>query len=129
LSLKDLLREQPWRSGLGTPKNALDPRWTPAIPTDFCGGEIHWETETGWWFCASCSYIGSGSLVRHRPVLDPAGFCAESQRFFLEQRAKQGVGVEDAVNQINYLVGAFLRKMATTHPEDVEGELRKIFGL
>ena len=129
LSLKDLLQAEPWRSGIGFPKNALDPRWSPTIPVDFCQGEIHWEGGSGWWFCAGCGYIGSGVLVRHRPVLDPMGYSADSQRFFIEQRIKQGVSAEDANKQMNYLLGVLLRKMATVNPEDIEGELRKMIGL
>lgn len=124
-TLKDTLQEQPWRSGVGLPKNALDPTWNGEC-RDQCHGEIHWEVTTGWWFCGGCGYISHGGYVLHKPIIHPGLFYFTSLMFFWLKKMADRVSPADAMNQMLYVQGIAMRQAACTPPEKLERYLAQI---
>ena len=118
-NLEKLLHAQPWRSGVGLPKNMLDPTWNGEL-RDFCRGEIHWEGTSSWWFCGGCGYISHGGYTAHKPIMHPGLFFLNSLLLFWMKKVAAGVSPEDTLNQMLYVAGIAVRQAAVTPPEKLE---------
>lgn len=118
-TLESTLHAQPWRSGVGLPKNALDPTWNGEL-RDSCRGEIHWEGISTWWFCAGCGYISHGGYTVHKPIMHPGLFYLTSMFFFWMKKMAEGLSPEDTMSQMMYVSGVALRQAAVIPPARLE---------
>lgn len=118
-NLENLLFTQPWRSGVGLPKNRLDPTWNGEL-RDLCRGEIHWEGTSTWWFCGGCGYISHGGYTVHKPIVHPGLFYLTSMLLFWMKKIAAGARPTDITNQLLYVSGIAIRQAAVTPPEKLE---------
>lgn len=125
LSLQALLHAQPWRSGVGLPRNALDPTWD-GYPADFCAGEIDWEIKTAWWTCKGCGYISHSTYTQHKPVAHPGWFFFSSLMFFWLKKMQAHVPPDDALNQMLYVAGVAIRQSAVQPPQQIEQYVQRL---
>lgn len=109
--LQQVADAEPWRLGVGQPRNALDPTWVPGLRDNLCNGDIDWEGATGWWICQSCGYIGSCSYTGHRPVFNPLSVFLRGLSFFVSQRAVS-TPPNLLVQQMLFISGVALRYAA-----------------
>ncbi len=108
--LENLATNEPWRQGVGTPSNALDPAWSPG-PTDAqCDGDVDWEPGTHWWFCKKCGRVSSLNFLRHKPVQSPFVFLLEAISFF--QSKRQALAPKTVMEQMAFVAGTALRYAA-----------------
>lgn len=119
MSYEAILHAQPWRSGVGVPRNALDPTWD-GYPSGVCSGEIDWEGTTDWWRCKHCGYISRGSYTTHKPAAHPGWFYLSSLFFFWLKKTQAGIRPEDVLNQMLYVQAVALRQAAVQPPEQFE---------
>lgn len=110
--LQRVAEAEPWRLGLGQPRNALDPTWVPSLSDNYCDREIEWEGATGWWVCQQCGYIGSSCFTRHRPVYSPLGLFLRGLDFFLSKRVAHTPDPRLLLQQILFVTGVALRHSA-----------------
>ena len=110
--LQRLSELEPWRLGIGLPRNALDPIWVPGPGDMLCNGEVDWEGGTQWWVCTKCGYVGSAFTQKHKPVQHPTIYFLYSLLFFFLKR-KQDVPVFNTrMCQALFVAGASLRYAA-----------------
>ena len=112
--LQKLAEQEPWRTGRGTPRNALDPTWMPGVGDRQCEGTIVWEGNGPWWFCSRCGYIGSSPTPIHRPIQHPLDFFVSSIFFYIRKGLEPATRVpkETATLQALYVTGVALRNAA-----------------
>ncbi len=118
---RELATREPWRTGLGQPKNALQLDWLTEVKT--CPGDIKFDAPVGdkppWWLCEKCGYCGCFTNVTHAAPPDPAAYYHDSIEFYYKRRGEQGVPSELAKYQAGHLMGAALRAAAKLTPDEL----------
>lgn len=126
MRLEDLLRNQPWRSRIGQPRNALDPTWG-GEPIDDCPGDLEWDgAPGGWWGCSRCGAIGKGHYTKHKPPHLPEDFLSASKKLFIERMRACGMGERDAEVNAAYIQAVALRQAAGVKPDQLLELLRRL---
>lgn len=115
---EQMAQRQPWRTGQGASKTALDPSWKPERVA--CKGDIAMEEGNKWWWCKRCGYCGWGLYTRHAAPKHPADLFRRSREYFFERRKAQGLNTEEAQEQALHLQAIVLRVAATLKPEDLK---------
>ena len=115
--LQRLSELEPWRLGIGLPRNALDPTWIPGRGDLPCDGEVEWEAGTAWWVCTKCGYVGSAVTQTHTPIQHPMSYFLHSLLFFMLKRRPAAPALDTRVCQALFVAGASLRYAA------VQGQL------
>lgn len=110
--LQRLSEMEPWRLGIGLPRNALDPTWTPGKGDMLCDGEAEWEPGTSWWVCMKCGYVGSAYTTRHKPIQHPFTYLLHSLAFFFLKTRKATPSFDTQLCQAFFVTGAALRYAA-----------------
>ncbi len=115
--LQRLSELEPWRLGIGLPRNALDPTWIPGPGDMPCDGEVCWEPGTRWWTCMKCGYVGHAFTQQHKPIQHPTTYFLHSLLFFFLKRRQAAPVFQTRVCQALFVAGASLRYAA------VQGQL------
>ncbi len=131
IDVQYVAQTEPWRTGLGRPRNLLDPIWADdtietchATPDD-----VEWEPETSWWWCRRCGHCSSAHFLQHRVVESPVEYHELSLNLFFARRAEQKLPADVAQAQALYAAGAVLRVAASKRPEEFEALLQTILEL
>jgi hypothetical protein len=111
-------QSQPWRTGQGQEKTALDPSWDPGRKP--CEGNIAQEADTKWWWCNDCGYVGWGAYTKHLAPKHPKDLLRRSLEYFYERRAAQGVSKEIMEMQAMHLQAVALRVAASMRPDEMK---------
>lgn len=118
-STEYIAQTQPWRTGQGADKSALDPSWKPERID--CSGSIRRREGDGlWWWCDDCGYTGWGSFVKHKAPKHPGDLLHKSRAFFLERMRSQGMTARVSELQAQHLQAVVLRVAATLKPEELK---------
>jgi hypothetical protein len=115
--LQSLSESEPWRLGIGLPRNALDPTWMPGPGDLLCDGQPDWEPGTRWWWCTKCGYVGNAFTQKHKPIQQPSVYFLASLFFFMLKRREAAPEYQTRVCQALFVAGAALRYAA------VQGQL------
>lgn len=110
--LQRLSELEPWRLGIGLPRNALDPTWIPGRGDMLCDGQVDWEVGTRWWVCMTCGYVGSAFTQKHKPIQHPTTYFLHSLFFFFLKRREAVPNFETRICQALWVAGASLRYAA-----------------
>ena len=110
--LQRLSEQEPWRLGIGLPRNALDPTWTPGIGDNLCDGEVEWEAGTRWWVCMKCGYVGSAYNTHHKSIQHPTTYFMHSLLFFFLKGRQVQAETNTRLCQALFVAGAALRYAA-----------------
>ena len=116
--LHELALVEPWRTGQGRPRNALDPTWEGYDPP-FCNGELWWEGSTPWWTCTKCGYISCWKQQQHYPIESPLSFFLKGLFSYLKKRREQQLPLTASLNQALFIAGVALRYAAAYNPERI----------
>ena len=108
--LQRLAEKEPWRQGVGLPRNALDPTWAPGPGDLLCKGNVEWESGTKWWVCMGCGRVSSLSMIEHKPIQNPMTLFFEAIDFFKSKR--NGTDPQKVLEQMAFVAGAALRYAA-----------------
>jgi hypothetical protein len=114
----ELASFEPWRTGQGQPRNALDPTWSGYDPP-LCQGAIEWEGVSKWWWCTKCGHCGWFSVTNHYPVQSPVSYLLHSMVFFFRKRRQQRVPTLPTIAQALFTAGAALHYAAVTPPNQL----------
>ena len=111
---KELSKLEPWRTGQGAPRNALQMDWTEEPPV--CAGDVLFDPIIDgvktWWRCTDCGYCSCFSNILHFKPDHPQDFYSSGLEFFYARRAQQGLTHEQAKDQVGHLLGSALRAAA-----------------
>ena len=125
MTVKALLNAQPWRSGTGLPRNALDPKWD-GQPSDWCAGTPEHTGDGSWWYCSLCGYVSDGTFVQHKPIKHPQEMHGRAWAKFIQNATAQGLSTEDAVNKALYVMSVALWHASTKKPEEILEMLHRL---
>lgn len=116
--VQEVVSFEPWRTGQGQPRNALDPTW-PGYTPALCNGAIEWEGISRWWWCTQCGYCGFLTRTEHYPVQTPLAFFLHGVVFFFRRRVTQGMPAPVSAGQALFTAGVALRYAAATPPNQL----------
>jgi len=119
-----LVDQEPWRLGIGQPRNALQLDWQPQM--QFCDGQIEWEGTSRYWWCRKCGYVGWSSYTQHYPIVHPVDFLTHSIAFYLQRRQSlpQPAEYGTLLNQMIFAAGCVIRGAAERPPQQLTEFLR-----
>jgi len=118
-----VVQTEPWRSGQGRPRNAIDPLWAndTLIQCDATIDDLEWEPQTSWWWCRKCGGCSNLHYVEHRVVETPKHYYDLSFSQFMKRRSTQGFPSAEAEEQAFHIMGVALRVAASKQPEAFAG--------
>lgn len=126
-----IVQTEPWRSGLGKPRNAIDPIWA-GDTVELCPANedsIEWEPDSDWWWCRQCGHCSNLHYLVHHVVESPRAYYELSMKQFLTRRKTQGFPSKEAEEQAFYIMGIALRVAASERPEELSRLADKILRL
>jgi hypothetical protein len=125
MSIEQLVTNEPWRTGVGQPKNALDPTWT-IERSIHCDGEQTFEHGTNWWWCEKCGYCSKSATPFHLPINNPHDFLEESIHEYIRARSAEGVSDDLAMDQIAHIAGMAVRYASTIKSINLKSYLEQL---
>jgi hypothetical protein len=126
MNIEDLIKLEPWRTGLGIPKSALDPAWSVDDHEGTCGGNIVLENDSSWWWCSTCGYCAKGNLHEHYPAQDPESYQRVQEQKFVDQRIKEGLTELQARDQIAWVAAVAINYARTVKPLDLGTYIKQL---
>lgn len=130
-SLEVVLGHEPWRQRAGHPEAVDDPLWDPD-DTALCEGTVEWEgSDSKYWVCTTCGYIGWCTQQAHRAPQHPQEMLSKSRAFFLEERSKispceYAAEPQQLEQQADFVAAAALRAAAMKSPTELRAFVEKL---